>query len=230
MTSLSYDETPPLLDEASLAKLLDELAEASATLSASASVPSDVWDLVRALPGRLHAETPANALAGDPYLAESAFAGAARAAVALLGPDEKVARRETRLALEQVRQALRDIAETRPIDEDTPTDQVAAWLERTFQLPQQQIADLLGTSVRTWQRWLAGAQPDYEQALRLRRMARLAMHLRHALTGPGVARWFARQHPLIKDGGGTPAEWLYDDEGYRRLLTLAAGLRSTQAS
>jgi hypothetical protein len=54
--------------------------------------------------------------------------------------------------------------------------------------------------------------------------------LRHVLTGPGVARWFTTRHPLIKDGGGAPAELLSDPESYQRLLALAAGLRSTQAS
>jgi transcriptional regulator with XRE-family HTH domain len=171
-----------------------------------------------------------NALAGDPYLAENAFAGAARAAAALLGSDEREMRSDTRLALEQVRQALRDIMEARPVDEDAEPAQVAAWLEENLGLSQQQLAELVGSSARTWQRWLTGTQPDPEQLVRLRRIARLAMHLRHALTGPGVARWFIRPHPLLKAGTGRPIDLLDDPEGYQKLLVLASGLRSTQAS
>lgn len=230
MVSLVYDSTLPLLDERSVSVLLAELTEASSALARAATVSPEIRELVRALPRRLHADAPANALAGDPYLAEGAFAGAARAAAALLDPDLRAARKGARLALEQVRQALRDILEARPVDEDVPPAQVAAWLEDTLRMPQQQIAELVGTSARTWQRWLGGKQPDPDLLARLRRVARLTMHLRHALTGPGVARWFTRSHPLIKDGAGCPADLLDDPEGYRRLLVLAAGLRSTQAS
>ncbi len=230
MESLAYDKATPLVDETAVQALLAELTEAVATLARAATVPPSVRELVRALPRRLHADAPANALAGDPYLAELVFAGAARAAVALLDPDERGGRRAARLALEQVRQALRDIAEARPVDEDVAPARVAAWLEATLAVPQAQVAGLVGTSTRTWQRWLTGTTPDPDLLTRLRRIARLTMHLRHALTGPGVARWFSRPHPLIKEGAGCPADLLDEPEGYRRLLELAAGLRSTQAS
>lgn len=230
MTSLAYDASLPLVDEEALAALFSDVSAASDALSRSAEVPQQVAELVRSLPARLRADAPANALAGDPYLSESAYAGAARAAAALLGGSDREARREVRLALEQVRQALRDIAERRPLDEDVPAGRIAAWLEANLQLPQRELAALAGTSVRTWQRWVTGAQPDAEQTIRLRRVARLTLHLRHALTGPGVGRWFTTRHPLIKAGGGAPAELLSDPEGYQQLLTLAAGLRSTQAS
>lgn len=230
MASLRYDETSPWLDEHSISTLLTELTEASSALARAATVPLEVRELVRALPQRLHADAPSNALAGDPYLAKNAFAGAARAAAALLAPDLRAARKEARLALEQVRQALRDILESRPVDEDVPPEQVAAWLEDTLRLSQHQLADLVGTSARTWQRWRNGTQPDPDLLTRLRRIARLTMHLRHALTGPGVARWFTRPHPLIEDGRGCPADLLDEPDGYRHLLVLAAGLRSTQAS
>jgi hypothetical protein len=232
MTSLTHDRSTPLLDDQSLSGLLEELNLASSSLRGSTDVPEAVKRLVASLPKRMHADTPSRALTGDPYLAENAYAGAARAAAALLeaSPDNE-AIRELRLALEQVRQALRDLVEARPVDEDAPISEVAVWLEATFQLPQREVADLFDTSVRTWQRWLAGdARPNPDQSIRLRRTATLAMNLRHALTGPGAARWFTRQNPSIKNGGGSPIELLNDDDGYRRLLTLAAGMRSTQAS
>lgn len=231
MTSLLYDMTPPWLDQEDVAALLRELTEASADLARSPEVPAKIRELVRSLPERLHAEAPTNALAGDPYLAENAFAGAARAAAALLHDDARLARKAARLALEQVRQALRDSVEARPVDEDVPVAQMAAWLEGTLGVPQQQVAALVGTTVRSWQRWLTeAAHPDAYSLSRLRRIARLTMHLRHSLTGPGVARWFVRHHPLIREGAGRPADLLDDPDGYRHLLVLAAGLRSSQAS
>jgi transcriptional regulator with XRE-family HTH domain len=230
MTSLGYDTASPLVDEEALEALLADVAAASDALSRSEDVSRDIAELISALPARLRADAPANAFAGDPYLSENAYAGAARAAAALISGVDRAPRREVRLGVEQVRQALRDILERRPLDEDVPTEQIALWLEANLELPQRQLAELVGTSPRTWQRWLTGARPDAEQAMRLRRIARITMHLRHALTGPGVGRWFTTQHPLIKNGGGSPAELLSDPEGYQRLLALAAGLRSTRAS
>jgi hypothetical protein len=230
MTSLVYDAFTPLLDEKAIEALYSDVTASSELLARSADVPTQVTELVRSLPARLRADAPANALAGDPYLSENAYAGAARAAAALLGANDREARAEARLALEQVRQALRDILERRPLDEDVPAGEIASWLEANLQLPQRELADLVGTSARSWQRWIAGAQPDAEQTIRLRRVARLTMNLRHALTGPGVARWFTTAHPLITSGGGSPADMLADPEGYQKLLALAAGLRSTQAS
>lgn len=231
MTSLQYDAVTPAMDEAAITQLLAELADASSVLAASERVPASVRSFVRALPLRLHADSPGAALWGDPYLAEHAFAGAARAAAGLLEDDPALARRSARVALEQVRQALRDVLEARPVDEDVPAGVVAGWLERVLGLPQHQVATLVGTSARTWQRWLSGAaEPDPYLASRLRRIARLTQHLQHSLTGPGVGRWFSRAHPLIKEGAGTPLDLLDDPEGYRLLLSLAAGLRSTQAS
>lgn len=231
MKSLQYDTTPPALDERAVSDLLEELTAASTALAAAGDVPPAVRSFIRVLPARLHADSPSAALQGHPYLAEHAFAGAARAAAGLLDDDPVAARRSARVALEQVRQALRDVLEARPVDQDVPASTVAAWLERVLGLPQQQVASLVGTSARTWQRWLTGAaEPDPYLSSRLRRIAQLTQQLQHSLTGPGVGRWFARPHPLIKDGAGSPLDLLDDPKGYRLLLSLAAGLRSTQAS
>lgn len=230
MVSQLYDETPPALDDSSISALLRELTDASSQLAQAATVPLAVRELVRTLPARLHAKAPTRTFAGDPYLAGAAFAGAARAAGAQLDPDLRASRAETRLAVEQIRQALTAILEAGPLDEDVPPAQVAAWLEHVLGMSQQQLAELVGTSARTWQRWRGGAKPDPELLTRLRRIARVALHLRHALTGPGVGRWFVRPHPLIEHGQGRPADLLDDPDGFRYLIELAAGLRSSLAS
>lgn len=231
MTSLLHDAIPPGLSDEQLRELLRDLDAAAASLAGASEVSADVRCFVRELPGRLQAESPTRALRGDPYLAEHVFAGAARAAAGLLEDEPVTARRTARLALEQVRQALRDLLEGQQVDEDVPAREVALWLERVLSLPQSQLAALIGTSPRTWQRWITtSAEPEPYLALRLRRIARLTAQLRHSLTGPGVARWFTRPHPLIKDGAGCPADLLDEPEGYWHVQRLAAGLRSTQAS
>src|SRR3954464_14816424 len=146
MTSLVYDAFAPLLDEKAIEALYSDVTASSDLLARSADVPTQVAELVRRLPVRLRADAPANALAGDPYLSENAYAGAARAAAALLGANDREARAEARLALEQVRQALRDILERRPLDEDPLAGEIASWLEANLQLPQRELADLVGTS------------------------------------------------------------------------------------
>jgi hypothetical protein len=211
--------------------LFAAITDATSALASAEIVPDDIRDLIRGLPERLHADAPARGLAGDPYLAGSAIGGSALAAAALLDSDALVARRGVRLGLEQVRQALRDIIELRPIDEDTPIAEITAWLDQTLEgVSHKDLADLLGTTTRTWERWLTGTQPDADALIRLRRVAGLTMQLRHALTGPGVVRWFARPHPRLKGGGMRPIDLLDDPDGYQKLLALASGLRSTQAS
>ena len=231
MVSLLPDEAPPLLDDGDLGKLMQQLEGAAAELATSREVPAAVRAFIRKLPTELHAESPVRALQGDPYLAEHAFAGSARAAVALLEDDQQEARRQARLALEQVRQALRDALAQRAVADDVEPRALVHWLDRVLGLPQPQLARLVGTSPRTWQRWLAEvSEPDQVQSWRLRQVAQLVVHLRHSLTGPGVARWFYRHHPLIKEGAGRPIDLLDDPEGLLLLKRLAAGLRSTQAT
>lgn len=220
-----------LLASGELSALLAELNSASTLLASARVIPAEVRELIKTLPERLRADAPFYALPGDPYLSEQAYAGTSRAVAALLDDDASRQRRQARLGLEQVRQAIRDIVEAREVDDDVPVVELTAWLESVLGGSTAKIAHLVGTSPTTWQRWASGRQqPDDVGALRLRRAARLVGHLRHTLTGPGVLNWFSRPHPAIKDGAGTPSDLLDDAEGYRLLISLAAGLRSTQAS
>lgn len=230
MTTVEPAIPTGLISDAQLAHLLSELAAISASLAQVAKVDASIRAFVRDLPARLHADAP-GAVSADAYLGEQVFAGVARAASALLEADPKVARRTVRIALEQVRQALRDINEGRPISEDRSAAEIVGWLEQTLDASATRLAPFVNTTPRTWQRWKSAEQvPDDVAQLRLRRFAAVVGHLRFSLTSGGVLDWFERPHPVLKGGQMTPAELLDDAEGYRTVLDLAARLRTMTAT
>lgn len=231
MSTLEPETTPTRLSDEQLTALLSELAERSAALSRSRTVDAATREFVRSLPFRLHADSPGGALSADVYLGEQAFAGAARAASALLDTDLAAARDEVRVALEQVRQALRGVREGLPIADDRPAAEIVLWLEQTLDASASRLAPLVSTTARTWQRWRTSEQlPDEVGQLRLRRLAAVVAHLRFSLTTAGVLEWFDRPHPMLKGGTGTPVELLDDADGYRTVLDLAARLRTLTAT
>jgi len=167
----------------------------------------------------------------DPYLLLAVQGALIRALRLLDSDDAPAARREMRTRLEQMRQVCRDIAEGGPLYEDRSAKEVARWLAAALEVSQASLAELLGVSTRTYQRWLSeesAGGPEGEDARRVRVVARIANHLRHALTGPGVVRWFGQPHPQL--GGRRPLELLDDPSAAERLANLAAGARSNMAA
>ena len=106
-------------------------------------------------------------------------------------------RRDLRVGLEQLRHAVREAGEDAAVGDDQPVKQVLGELVGTLAVPQADVAHLVGVSPRRLQRWLSpqGTSPMGADAARVRIVARTANALRHAFTGPGVVRWFARPHP-----------------------------------
>jgi hypothetical protein len=220
-TSYTYDITTTSL----LENLFNDVNRATAELQRSRVVPPDVAQLVDEFDQRLHAEAPLQ-LEADPYLTTMMFAAALRAEKALRQDDADLKRRELRLALEQFRQALRDILANQPFGADTHVRQVLANLVGAVSTPQAELALLLGVSTRQLQRWLAadGAQPAGREEARLRVVAQVVNQLRHSFTAPGVVEWFRRVHPhlLVK-----PLDLLSDPLRYPELLAAATGARVT---
>jgi hypothetical protein len=137
---------------------------------------------------------------------------------------------EVRVLLETVRQSLRDIADELPVGPDRSGKELARWLVATLDVRQQEIAELLGVSHRSFQRWISeteAAEPEGDDAMRLQIAARIANHLRHALTGHGVILWFTTPHPRI---GHAPAELLQKPEAFPELQRLASAARTSRAS
>ncbi len=216
------------LGEASALKLAQEVEAAVRALAQTPDqIPADVRQVVSELSDEI-LNTPEEAWrAVDPYLVGALDRGALGAARALTLDDPRQRRDELRIRLEQARQALRDILDGEPVSEDQPARDVARWLAGQLDVSQEVIAKLVGTSPRTFQRWVSDkdrSAPHAEDATRVRIVARLANQLRHTLTGPGVVNWFYRLHPELK--GEPPVKLLSEPESIDRLMSLAGGLRS----
>jgi uncharacterized protein (DUF2384 family) len=196
-----------------------------------AVLPLAVEELVDELADRLDTvATPWAYDSIDPYLGQSLLAALLAGSKGLRAPNQDDRRRRVRLALERVRQTLRDIADEAPAADSAETKHVAQWLAETLSVPQTDIAGLLGVSTRTLQRWLSpdGPSPEGADEARVRMAARTVAHLRHVFTGPGVVRWFMRSHPGL--GGRSPVELLQDPLQGPELIRLAARSRSTMAT
>ena len=131
-------------------------------------------------------------------------------------------------ALEQFRQALRDIIENQPFDDGAPVRDVLNRTVATLSAPQKTLAELLGVSVRQLQRWSApdGTEPSANDAARIRAVGQIVNQLRHTFTGPGVTSWFERRHPIL---GQRPIELLDDPIAYPQILAAATAARAMTA-
>jgi hypothetical protein len=220
---MSYTSDMKATDK-TLSTLLEDVNAATRALQMSATVPDEVSALVDSFDPVLHAEAPLR-LEADPYLTTMLFAAAFRAEKALRHDNAETRRRDLRIALEQFRQALRDIVSNRPFAADTPVREVLANAAAAVSVPQREFAELLGVSTRQLQRWLAadGPAPAGDDEARIRIVAQLANQLRHAFTGPGVLAWFNRKHPAL---GVKPVARLGDPLRYPELLSAASAARS----
>jgi len=226
-----WEDPPPRPLSIDSATIAEELAVKNLQLAREAEISEDLRLYLEQLADGVSALTSEAPSEVDPYLllsAQSALIGALRA---LDMPDGAAARRELRTRLEQMRHVFRDIAEGGPLYKDRSTGEIARWLDAILDTSQANLAELLGVSARTFQRWISEAGPggpQGEDARRVRVVARIANHLRHSLTGPGVVRWFARPHPQL--GGARPLDVLDDPGAADLLTTLAAGTRSHTGS
>lgn len=206
-------------------QLLAAVTEATVALRRDRhGIPEPVVALVDSLAEVLHADAP-ESIDLHPSFTAPLFAGALRASEALRLSDRPAARANLRIALEQVRHALRDIDDEAPVAEPVDVAQVLRRLVDELGLPQSELAPLLGISTRQLQRWLAagGPSPSGHDEARVRTVARLVNQLRHSFTAPGVPAWFRREHPQL---GAAPIDLLDDPLDYPRLLAAARGARS----
>lgn len=205
----------------SLETLRSQLQEDSAAVQRSPTVPPDVEDHVRAL-GR-PADVNAS-LSIDPGLAGELWEAAAAAQNALVIVDEEARRIELRFTLEQMLDALDALLESEPFSRAAPLTDVLKRTEVLLQAPQHDLAEILGVSVRTLQRWISGdGEPATAVTDRVRIVGQLVNQLRHFLTPSGVVSWFRREHPAF---GKAPIELLDDPATYPELLNAASAPRS----
>lgn len=193
------------------------LRTADADLTIAAPVIAQLSDLLDGL-------GPSDEAAINPLLLANLHAGTRRAATAGFAAD----RTSLRMGLEAIRVALRDIADDAPITPTRDLADVTRWIDDVLtDIPDSDIADLLGVSARTWSRWLAGTDPDPANAAVLRTLAATLSQLRASYTARGCLAWFDRPHPNLD---GQPPRALLNSDQPTKLLMTAAGERASIAT
>jgi hypothetical protein len=193
-------------------------------MAAEAGVPADAGAEVAALAAAVRATPLDRWTAADPYLALLVHRAVLDAAAAV----EEEERDALRIALERLSHALAALGEAEEVGDARSPKELAQWLVSALDVPQRDLAALLGVDLRRFQRWISArerTQPDGEEARRLRAVARLAGQLRHAFTPAGVVAWFDWARPEL--GGATPREVLGDPVRLPELLLAAGSVRST---
>jgi hypothetical protein len=136
-----------------------------------------------------------------------------------------------RVALETARQAFAAVAEAEPVADERTPKEVVRWLVEITEAPQARLAELLGVSLRHFQRWASpheSSHPEGDDVRTVRALARVVNQLRYVLTPAGVVDWF--DWPRRDLRGATPRDALRDPARLPELLAAAASMRSTYAT
>src|SRR5215218_4761803 len=193
-------------------------------LAAEPRVPADMGAAVSALAAAVRGTPLERWTAADPYLALLVHRAVLDAQAAV----EDAARDALRIALERLSHALAALGEAEEVGDARTPKELARWLADAIEVPQRDVAALLGVDLRRFQRWISArerTQPEGEEARRLRALARLVAQLRHAFTPAGVLAWFDWPRPEL--GGATPRELLGDPVRLPDLVLAAGSMRST---
>jgi uncharacterized protein (DUF2384 family) len=207
-----------------------EVAQLNARLVAEPTIPDEVSAGVREIALAIQQTGLAHWEAIDPRHAVVLLQSEVIAQRALDKPDSPVARDELRIALESMRQALAAIAEREPVSDERSPKELVRWLAEVTEVPQAQLAELLGVSTRQFQRWVSPtelSQPEGEDARRVRAVARIVNQLRFVLTPAGAIAWF--DWPRSDLGGRTPTSLLSDPQQLPELLAAAGSMRGAYA-
>jgi hypothetical protein len=218
---MATTEALDLARPAAAAAAVDALNDA---LAGSARVPAGIGESVGALAAAVRATPLERWTAADPYLALLVHRAVLDAQAAV----EDESRDALRIALERLSHALAALGEAEEFGDARSPKELARWLAAAVEVPQRDLADLLGVDLRRFQRWISARErtrPEGEEARRLRALARLVGQLRHAFTPAGVVAWF--DWPRADLGGATPRELLGDPVRLPELMLAAGSTRST---
>ena len=227
VVGVTYNDVMATTEAIDLARPAEAAAAVDAmndTLAASARVPAGVGIAVAALVAAVRATPLERWTAADPYLALLVHRAVLDAQAAVEGEE----RDALRIALERLSHALAALGEAEEVGDARSPKELARWLASTVEVPQRDLADLLGVDLRRFQRWISARErtrPEGEEARRLRALARIVGQLRHAFTPAGVVAWFDWPRPDL--GGATPRELLADPVRLPDLLLAAGSTRST---
>ena len=216
--------TTEVLDLARPAEAAAAVDALNDRLAGEPTVPEDVGVAVAALATAVRATPLDRWTAADPYLALLVHRAVLDAQAAV----EDGARDALRIALERLSHALAALGEAEDVGDARTPKELARWLAAAVEVPQRDLAELLGVDLRRFQRWISPrerTQPDGEEARRLRALARIVGQLRHAFTAAGVVAWF--DWPRPEHGGATPRALLADPVRLPDLVLAAGSMRST---
>jgi AraC-like DNA-binding protein len=217
-------DATPIEEFWSHAPALFELANTVSDQLEFSDVSDTIREQVRELADAIPA-TPESLSDMDPYLRSALLT----AVIHAMRAAEDRNRRELRITVERVRQALRDLLDERPVWRGGPKH-AAMWL-RQRGLSVGDLAELLGASETSVRRWASPddeTSPGGENADKVMVVAKVVNHLRHAMTVRGAVQWLQRSHPAFDDR--RPIDELKDPDSYRRLIHIASGARSFVAT
>ncbi len=224
---MTYNDVMPTTELLDLARPAEAAAAVDALndrLASEARVPAEVGADVARIAAAVRGTPLERWTAADPYLALLVHRAVLDAQAAV---DEE-ARDDLRIALERLSHALAALGEAEEVGDARSPKELARWLVGAVEVPQRDLADLLGVDLRRFQRWISARErtrPDSEEARRLRALARIVGQLRHAFTPAGVVAWFDWPRPEL--GGATPRELLADPVRLPELMLAAGSTRST---
>lgn len=213
------------------AETAEEIARLNNELARKHAIPAEIHEAVRDIAAAIGQTALARWEAVDPYLTLIIHRAIIQAEEAIRSPDELEARDQLRVALESLRQGFAAIAESEPVGDERSPKEIVRWLTDNAEVPQSRLADLLGVSLRQFQRWASTSQPtqpEGDDARRVRAVARIINQLRFALTPAGAVEWFG--WPREDLDGRAPRELLDQPEGLPKLASIAGSMRSTYAS
>lgn len=213
------------------AETAEEIARLNNELARKHAIPAEIHEAVRDIAAAIGQTALARWEAVDPYLTLIIHRAIIQAEEAIRSRDEVEARDQLRVALESLRQGFAAIAESEPVGDERSPKEIVRWLTDNAEVPQSRLADLLGVSLRQFQRWASTSQPtqpEGDDARRVRAVARIINQLRFALTPAGAVEWFG--WPREDLDGRAPRELLDQPEGLPKLASIAGSMRSTYAS
>jgi hypothetical protein len=166
---------------------------------------------------------------GQPLLAGSLFNNAIELAKAIGRLDDPQTQENANLSVHSIAQLLELLSEEVPAGMAEVEPKAAIrWLADTLRpATQPELADLLGVGERTLQHWLSpheAASPSGQNLERLRRVLLMTARLRPMFTAQGLLEWLRTPIPAL--GRRSPATALESDEGFARVMRVAAELRS----
>jgi uncharacterized protein (DUF2384 family) len=209
-----------------------ELGRLNQRLARERTIPHEIAEAVHEIAAGVAQQTQTSRWeAIDPYLALIIHRAVIQASEAVHRADEAAARDQLRVALESMRQGFAAIAESEPVSDERSPKEIARWLAETAEVPQNRLAELLGVSLRQFQRWVSTqeqTQPDGDDARRLRSVARIVNQLRFALTPAGAVAWFTWPRDDLQ--GRRPIELLDEPDKLPELTAIAGSMRSTYAT